>query len=139
MEVMEESHVILTPRARVDSMEFTEESLASQAGGPRDSLSIYCYRRQRQCSAEALQAGSSWFSIQGERQWTALRNSTQAVSPPLVVNGSNEIRDKGPSKQRMSQDPPTPKAFIPASVLLLPALEVGQRMGAGGGDMSVPQ
>ena len=139
MEAMEESHAVLTPRAGIESMEVTEETLAPRAGDPRDSLSIYRYRRRRQYSAEVLQAGRSWFSIQGERQWTALRNSTQAASPPLVVNGSNESRDKGPSEQQRSQDTPTPEDFIPASVVLLPALEVGRRMGAEGGDITVPQ
>ena len=140
METMEESHAVLTPRAGIDSTEAIEETLASGAGGLRDSLSIYRYRRRRQYSTEVLQAGSSWFSIQGEHQWTTLRNSTQAVSPPLlVVNGSIESQEKGPSKQQKSQDMPTSETFISASVVLQPALEVGQRMGAEGGDMPVSQ
>ena len=76
METMEESHAVLTPRDGIDATEAIEETLASGAGGLRDSLSIYRYRRRRQYSKEVLQAGSSWFSIQGERQWSALRNST---------------------------------------------------------------
>ena len=138
METMEESHAVLTPRVVIDPTEAIEETLASGAGCLRDSLSIYRYRRCRQYSKEVIQAGSSWFSIQGERRWSALRNSTQAVSPLLVENGSIESREKGPSKQQKSQDISMPETFIPASVVLLPALEIGQRMGAEGGDTSVP-
>ena len=140
MEAMEESHAVLTPRAGINSTEATEETLASGAGGLRDSLSIYRYQQRQQYSTEVLQAGSSWFSIQWERQWTALCNSTQAVSPPLlVVNGCIENWEKGPSEQQKSQDMPMPETFIPASVVLLPALEVGQHMGTEGGDMPVSQ
>ena len=47
MEIIEETPAILTPRAGVKPMEVIEETLASRAGGPRDSLSIYRSRRRR--------------------------------------------------------------------------------------------
>ena len=47
MEALEETPAALTPRAGVDHMEFIEESLASRAGGPRNSLLIYRYQWRR--------------------------------------------------------------------------------------------